>query len=324
MIVGLPYSPPGGMGGGNRVLSQFERWLTGQGIAWTRDIRACDVALLNAWSSPLVTASILHAHGIPFVHRIDNAASQYGRTDNADDRLKRINAMAAVSLFQSHWARHTMMTDYGLKDGPVAYNPVDTTIFTPEGPPADLAPWTGPKVSCVSWSDNPLKGGADIVALAKANPTVLFARAGRWPEAKLPYNVVDLGVLDASSVAALHRATEALVTYSRSEACPNHVIEAMACGRPVIYYDAPGSATAEIVARCGLPTWLMSEYRHPLVGLLETFREQKTGDQARIRVQGYHTADIVFPQYLDALRKALAEAQPGLLRRVGKAVRAWL
>jgi len=355
MKIALPYAPRGGMGGGNRVLSMFEQWLDADGIVWTRDVAEADVALLNSWSSPLVTAAMAHARGIPIVHRLDNAAQFYGRTDGVDDRLKRINAMAARSIFQSQAVKEAVYPGLATTDGPVIHNPVDPTIFTPEGPPLDL-PKSGvtlaaegydKRVSCVSWSDNALKGGVEIIALAYQNPSVLFVRAGRWPHVvrspqrsdgagqvfaltdkpqPLPVNVVDMGILDAAGIAALHRSVDALLTMSQSEACPNHVLEAMACGKPVIYRQDSNeaSATKELVGLCGLPSYLMSVYKQSLAEVIQSLQDEKAGDAARQRVLDRYTPDRIFPQYLDTLREALAESQRGLFSRLWQSVRSFV
>src|SRR6185436_16115825 len=125
-------------------------------------------------------------------------------------------------------------------------------------------------------------------------------------------------------VAALHRACDALLTMSDSEAGPNHVLEAMASGRPVIYRQDGNEASAAkelLGAGCGLPSFLMSTYKQGLADVIQSLQDQKAGEAARQRVLDHYTPERIFPQYLDALRKALDEAKPGLLKRVGRALR---
>ena len=45
------------------------------------------------------------------------------------------------------------------------------------------------------------------------------------------------------------RSCHFLVTFSQNEACPNHVLEALASGLPILYLDS--GAMTEIVADCG-------------------------------------------------------------------------
>lgn len=60
-----------------------------------------------------------------------------------------------------------------------------------------------------------------------------------------------MGVLNSIELAQLMRTAHALVHAAWNEPCSNTIVEAMACGLPVVYRDSGGSA--ELVDHRGVP-----------------------------------------------------------------------
>ena len=79
-----------------------------------------------------------------------------------------------------------------------------------------------------------------------------FYLCGQYADAPALPNLHLLGVLDRGPLAAILRSVDALLTYSENEACPNHVIEALASGRPVFFRDS--GAMKEVIGDCGIET----------------------------------------------------------------------
>lgn len=110
-------------------------------------------------------------------------------------------------------------------------------------------------------SDNPRKG-TDLLrqALACLGPRsdLVVLIAGKGAEAwqgTVPQRTISLGYLrDDRSIAASYAACDLLVAPSSVENLPNTVLEAMACGRPVIAFDVGGVRDAVRHGETGLLT----------------------------------------------------------------------
>jgi len=264
------------------------------------------VLLVNSWQTAPWLVWLWryrHPRGI-VVHRVDGSGQHYGRADGAkvDRRLLKVNRQATLTVFQSVYARETMLrgplresTSYAT----VVPNPVDTEIFTPEGP-RHLRPSDRPRVAVVGWSTNPRKGMASIWALARAHRDVHFVLIGRFdcpPDIFWLPHVSDFGTQDAVGLPAILRSCDALVTFAEREACPNHVLEAMACGLPVLYLDS--GATRELVGDdAGLPV-TEATFRAALNELCGL-----NGEIARKRALEF-APDEIFPRYLAAIREVV-------------------
>ena len=74
--------------------------------------------------------------------------------------------------------------------------------------------------------------------------------AGNWCPDVHPANVELAGVLTSRELAQLMRTAHALVHFAWNEPCSNTIVEAMACGLPVVYRDSGGNA--ELVGNCGV------------------------------------------------------------------------
>jgi glycosyltransferase involved in cell wall biosynthesis len=142
------------------------------------------------------------------------------------------------------------------------YNCVDTEWFSPRAPSALLAQSLGlaggaPVVGIVG-TLRPVKGHATFVRAAaeihKARPDVRFLIVGEGPvRDELDRLAADLGVAGAivfagvrTDIPDLLALIDVLALPSRSESLPNAVLEAMACGRPVVATRVGG--TPELVA----------------------------------------------------------------------------
>ena len=280
-------------GGGYRVLRLLEAWLRAQGHIVTKvPHESTDVLVCNGWQVPLLT--VLRAcwlnPSVKVVQRVDGG--DYGRQDGAETRQRAVSRLADRRLYQS-WASRTRTLAVAEADDPVIPNPVDLAVFTPDGPVMPLPTWTRARVAAVTWSPHPNKGWAEVYQLAKDYPQVQVVLCGRFPEPPALKNLVNMGVVATEALAAILRACDALVTFSRHEACPNHVLEAMACGRPVLYRDS--GAMREMVAEGGEPLTAATD----LMAALD--RVQDTGPRARQRILERHAPDVVFPRYLEAM-----------------------
>lgn len=294
-------------GGAFYFLRQFKIFLAAADFQVTEDIDdKYDLFFTSHWMVPRtdILRAIRKNPDIRIIQRVGGSAQDYGRFDDADARQGAVNRLADLTIFQSEYCRHSAREKYPVigQDGPVINNPVDSELFNPEGPRAELK--GDIRVACISWSTNPMKGAASIYETATHNPSVSFFLCGPYPDAPDLPNIHHLGFLERSALAETLRSCHLLMSFSQNEACPNHVLEALASGLPVLYADS--GAMAEIIGECGLSV------------SIETFPERlkdvmaarnELSRCARNRVLDRFHPDHIFPQYIDVMNEALKRPQ---------------
>ncbi|CAI8832624.1 glycosyltransferase family 4 protein [Methylocaldum szegediense] len=166
-----------------------------------------------------------------WIHRIENAA------------LQRAHRLVAVS----HYTAHATIAASGGNVPEVIPNGVDTDFFQPTFRQAPHQPFRLLYVG--NWG--PRKGvdllGPIMTALGTGFELLYTAdRGGRHTRYALPENTRCLGRLDAHGLREAYAQADALLFSSRLEGLPLTVLEAMACGLPVI--AARCSSLPEVVA----------------------------------------------------------------------------
>jgi glycosyltransferase involved in cell wall biosynthesis len=265
------HKPP--YGGGNQFLLALRQAFAHKG--WrvennriSATTRAC---LYNSYNFDFARLRFLRRNNCLMVHRVDGPLTVYrGREDGSDQRIWAINQeLADVTVFQSHysWRKHL---ELGLTfQSPVVIsNACDPTIFHANG----RNPFSRQrKIRLISssWSNNPQKGG-EIYA---------------WLDAHLDWNQYEYTFVGQSShsfnrihhiapvpsadLADLLRQHDIYITASRHDACSNAVLEALACGLPVVYLNSGG--TPELVQRGGLPFDQAAEIPDLLVEVAQNY-----------------------------------------------------
>ena len=288
-------------------MMSFIAYLREQGIEVTHNLAdRYDVIFTNHWSVPYTTLlrGLRRNKDLRLVHRIDGSAQDYGRDPQSDIGQSAVNLLADATLFQSRYARYATREKFPAisQDGPVIYNPVDTTLFTPEG--NHYSALEGfiyqNRVCAATWSTNPKKGAESIYAVARANPDIGFVLCGNYQDAPALPNIRCLGVLGRTELAAAMRSCTVFLTFSENEACPNVVLEALATGLPVLYIDSGG--TQELVEECGYPVETQS-FRAKLDFMLT--RRSELATMARKRAKREFSPTKVFGQYLQLIEDAL-------------------
>ena len=129
----------------------------------------------------------------------------------------------------------------------VINNAVDPTLFYPD-PNVD-APNGTLRLVAVSWSSNIRKGFSTLADISRL-PGVELTFVGRWCAEVDPANVKLAGVRDSRGVGEVLRSSHAMVHAAFEEPCSNAIVEAMACGLPVVYRDSGGNR--ELAAEYGV------------------------------------------------------------------------
>ncbi|RJQ27206.1 glycosyltransferase [Candidatus Parcubacteria bacterium] len=285
-------------GGVYTFLNQFIDYLAQKDIPYSNKIDGDeDILFTNSWILPhnFIYKAKNKNKKLKVVHRIDGSGKDYGRTGNADDIQSKINKLADLTVFQSHYGKYATREKYHIikNDGPVIYNPVDIDLFSPDGEKIEYSYKI--KICCATFSTNPKKGKDIIYDLAATNKDYDFILCGRYDDAPLKNNIHPLGILNKRHLASVFRSCDLFVFPSQNETCPNVVLEAMSSGLPIVYH--PSGGTHEIVNNCGLP--LQSNFREIVSIILN--KKKEFSAQARNRCIKEFQRDKIFDQYVEAM-----------------------
>ncbi|MGE3331331.1 MAG: glycosyltransferase family 4 protein [Candidatus Melainabacteria bacterium] len=187
---------------------------------------------------------------------LDEAYS--AKKNAAKNRRLRENLLAADDIiFQSHFSRQlTQRFVTPTPPGNTIYNGIDLSAFSPDGPDSDRLPSDGTRI-LMSHSFRPyhrLHDALTILAELRRNPgdlpqpirlcvlggdndTGVFEAAHRQAATlglTVGADVVFLGKIPAPELAPVYRSADVMLNLSYWDSCPNVVIEAMACGLPLV------------------------------------------------------------------------------------------
>jgi len=314
----IPVSPYEA-GGSRTFLQQWRAWLSTRGIAWTDDLHAqYDVLFVNAWQTPYpaVYAAKKRLPALRVVQRVDGAGKDYGRTDGADAVQHAVSSVADLVIFQSQYSRQSTLEKHRvvLRDGVIIYNPVDSAHFAPLGEKLANLPTDKPRLITVAWSPNRRKGSWRIPLLARANPDLTFIFVGQSPFlSDPPPNVIHLGKMNRDELARALRSADVFLNLSENDPCPNIVLEAMACGLPVLF--APSGGTPELVGEVGgLPFAHDAEFRPQFDRILADLSSYSQAARARAVADFDH--EHIFSAYWGAIQTAQRQPLPPRWRHV--------
>ena len=213
-------------------------------------------------------------------------------------------------IYQSNFARDWWERVYGptRPAWTVVYNAVDLAQHTPDGP--GVPPTDRHRLLMVEGS---LGGGYDIgLDMAIGMAEILHDRQGHPLElmvvAKVPHGIqlaaqqktrvplVFRGKLPAEQIPQVDRSAHLIFSASMDAACPNSIIEALACGLPVIAFDTgalPELVTGDAgrVVPYGGDPWQLDP---PDIASLARAAEEVLADQPRFRHGARQRAEQAF------------------------------
>lgn len=324
-----------GIGGGASFRNKFEAGLAARSVQVTHDPDDAPDAVLVLGGTkniaPLLRARkrgvriVQRLDGINWIHRKRNTGIRhFVRAEYGNFVLSFIRARVATHiLYQSEFSHHWWEDWYGRSQAPftVIHNGVDLNIYSPDGiggPPAEHC-----RLLIVEGS---LGGGYDMgldhaIALAEtlaekySLPMELMVvgkvsgehSARVQAHARIP--IIWKGAVARAQIPEIDRSAHLLFSADLNAACPNSVIEALACGLPVAAFDT--GALNELVvgdagrlAPYGGDTWKLdkpdiSGLAQAAVEVLHDLPRFRAG--ARARAESSLGLDLMVDRYLKFL-----------------------
>ena len=326
------------MGGMASFRRKFEVGLAGRGIAVTHDLgEAADAVLVIAGTKNLTslwnkrrsgTRIVQRLDGINWIHRRRNTGLRhYLRAEYGNFVLSLIRTRTATQIvYQSEFSRRWWEDWYGKTPAAcsVVHNGVDLEEYRPAA--QDRRPRGRCRLLVVEGS---LGGGYDMgldsaVALAetlagKHGLPMELVVVGRITEehkarveARAHVPMTWAGILEPRQVIEAMQSAHLLFSADLHPACPNSVIEALACGLPVVAFDTGavkelvGVEAGKVVPYGGDP-WRIDA--PDIAGLAEAaaqvLRDERPFSRgARAQAEKHLGLDAMVDGYLEALLEA--------------------
>ncbi len=265
--------------------------------------------------------------GLNWIHRQRRTGFRHFMRAELNNLLLRLirQRFADRLVYQSQFARDWWEREHGPTVSPasVVHNAVPLDVFTPRGPGERPA-----GVYRLLMVEGNLAGGYEVglewaIELARRVQQALPEKVELQVAGRVPETVQDrwrspgvelhwLGLVPPQTIPALDRSAHLLYAADINPACPNAVIEAMACGTPVVAFDT--GALAELVgddggrlASFGGDPWTLGS---PDLEALTRAALEVLADQPRFRAGARKRAEVAFDLedmvdgYLAAMRSA--------------------
>lgn len=248
------FKPP--YGGGNQFMLALRAALRKSGVAVKQNRLSSniDAYVLNSVHFDVEKfLDFSKNHVVRVLHRIDGPIHLIRGTDREkDDLCFNLNhRFASATVVQSRWTlQHIVGMGYQPVNPVIIHNSVDSDIFHRRGR-IDFNPSRQIRLISSSWSDNVRKGGPIYKWIEDNLDWDRFQYTFVGNSSETFTHTKHVAPVPSGELAELLRQHDIYITASSNDPCSNAVIEAMACGLPVLYFDDGGHP--ELVGYGGLP-----------------------------------------------------------------------
>jgi len=225
----------------------------------------------------------------------------------------------------SHWLAEVARTSTLLKDFRIETipNPIDTAIFSPQDKIAARAKWNiNPQSKIILFgAANILDRRKGISYLVEALndlkknyegmddlEIVLFGKNKSFDVNSLPFKVYEMNIITAEQdMAELYNLADVYVTPAIEDNLPNTVMEALACGTPVVAFNTGGIPDMVEHQRNGYLAEFKSaaDFAAGINYVLNSGNKKELSENARKKVLDNFTNEIVAAKYMDVYRSVL-------------------
>jgi glycosyltransferase involved in cell wall biosynthesis len=256
MRIKLPKATQVGIGGGISFISNFRKAITPFGHQIVNDGEDYDLLFISG-ATLCDRETFVHAkeNGKKIILRVDNILEDSKNRNTGMPRMEEFAKDCDLVVYQSEWAKKLLTPHCG--EGMIIYNGIDTDIFHPSEKEKD---WEGIRIFYSKYGRGEGKNFNVVqyffreYCLSNDNATLVLA--GRFADEIQKINhpfefhhdedFQYLGVVsDPNRLAEIMQSCDVALLPYFSDACSNTVLEAQACGLPVIYDHSGG--TPEIV-----------------------------------------------------------------------------
>lgn len=300
-------SVDGPYGGANQFANMLEKELVKRGHSVTRKLEPClDIILATISQSESSLCSydyykmVAYKKAYPnvkIVHRINTCDEQRGENLGINMAVMKMNSISDCTVFVSKFIRNFYHNLYGINK--IILNGIDESIFNSYNRvlPSDNEPL---QIVTHHWSTNPFKGHAIYQILDDMLHTPIghlfnFTYIGRVPDSSRLTNVIP--PICGQQLANELKTRHIYITASLLESGPNHPLEAMACGLPVLYIDS--GSMEEYCGQWGME-FNQSNLKEKLIEMHENYKTYIEKIKT-FNLTGQHTA----MQYLELFQSIL-------------------
>jgi len=276
VFINRPYVE-GPWGGGNRTIKTLINVLEKRGHSYCFDIRKDYDVIFCQDPRPDGNTGLRYEHlmsvrkqrGTPIFQRVGDVF--FHRGEDQTEYLKATLAHSDKVSFITEWAANFL----GFSIDNQRYNvdqlrPPEIFYNCTAERTRDLESKKKKRLITHHWSNNPLKGFdfyLEIDKMLNDRPDLEFVYVGRTPQNFKPNNIKIVDPLKTLEIIAHLRAADVYVTASKIETGGNHVVEAMACGLPVLYHEE-GGGICELCKENGIKYKDISEFQVSLNDIL--------------------------------------------------------
>lgn len=319
---------PSGLEGPGHFLAALTKSLPAKGVQEVFRLSDRPDVLLVPGGAPAGFLEETASMGIPVVQRLDGV--YFDITEDYAERnvpLRRTLEQADTVIFQSEYSREMALRFIGRpRRHLVIYNSADPEIFSPSGP-IRRPPFDRVVMAASRWRPHKrLRDVVDAFQRMRDGRTCLVI-AGSMDSLSLNLSassdILLLGDVSQAELASWLRGADVFVHPAWRDWCPNVVVQALACGVPVVCSSLGG--THELVGDAGIvvesgeheefrPLPLYDEARilrldpDRLSSAIEEgfLRKGELKKRSQARASGFLSMDHVVEEYMHVLQAAAA------------------